>query len=78
MLKKYLNEVSKLSDDLYKQLDAAIVRSQFWTQPNTEDDSDIGQQSHTPAAKALQDSLRLFAKDNNLLFLVDEQMLLKN
>jgi len=66
MLGKYLNEVSKLSDDLYKQLDAAIVKSQFWTQPNTEDDSDIGQQSHTPAAKALQDSLRLFAKGNNL------------
>jgi hypothetical protein len=61
-----LIEVSKLSDNFYKQLDAAIIRSQFWTQPNTEDDSDIGKQSHTPAAKALQDSLKLFAKDNNL------------
>jgi hypothetical protein len=61
-----LNEISKLSDNFYKQLDDAIGKSQFWTKPNTLDDSTVGAQSHTPAAKALQDSLRLFAKNNNL------------
>ena len=77
--REYLNEITTLSTNLKQGLKKAVEGSQFWTQPNAEDDVDISDipsdrddELTTPAAQALMDALNQKAEElgTDLLFVI--------
>jgi len=61
-IRELLIEATTLPDEYFKVIDDAISSSQFWTQPNTQEDIDYydsgsGGVMGTPAAEALSDAL---------------------
>ena len=58
-IRSLLTEVTQLPKEWFAEIDRAVMASNFWTKPNTEDDADAGNRGsmQTPAATALEDAL---------------------
>ena len=71
MMIKRLNEATRLPDELYGGLDAAIEGSAFWFDPNTEEDGDMASvdgeyHNQTPAAELLGHTIKDYLADANI------------
>ena len=72
--RKYLNEITTIPPDLKQGLKNAIIDSEFWTHPHTEDEVDeVGENElGTPAIEILMDALNGAAENlgSDLYFLL--------
>jgi hypothetical protein len=72
--REYLNEVTTIPRDLKQGLKDAIINSQFWTSPHTEDQVDLVGENEfgTPAIEILMDALNDAAENlgTDLYFLL--------
>ncbi len=70
-IRELLIEATTLPDEYFSVIDDAISSSQFWTQPNTQEDIDYydsgtGGVMGTPAAEALSEALQLAMEEVGL------------